>query len=156
MEDPAQSPPEHRSRREFLANLVMGTGVTLGVGSLCLRFFEYLYPVVEPVKLVEVLAAKSSDVPLGAVHFVQLAEGPVMIENVGGQLHAFSAICTHMGCIVKWHPELNEFVCPCHHGIYGIEGNNISGPPPRPLNKLAVKVHDDNVYVMIPAQKVQT
>lgn len=80
----------------------------------------------------------------------------MMIENVGGQLHAFSAICTHMGCIVKWHPELNEFVCPCHRGVYGIEGNNISGPPPRPLNKLAVKVRDDNVYVMIPAQKVQT
>src|SRR5271168_1347812 len=100
MEEHGQPSPEGRSRREFLANLVMGTGVTLGVGSLFLRFFEYLYPVVEPVKLVEVLAAKSTDIPLGAVHFVQLAEGPVMIENVAGQLHAFSAICTHMGCIV--------------------------------------------------------
>jgi len=156
MEECVQPSAEERSRREFLANLIMGIGVTLGVGSLFMRFFQYLYPVVEPVKLVEVLAAKTSDIPSGAVHFVQLAEGPVMIQNVGGQLHALSAICTHMGCIVKWHPELNEFICPCHRGVYGIDGNNISGPPPRPMGKLAIKVRDGNVYVMIPAQKVQT
>jgi cytochrome b6-f complex iron-sulfur subunit len=155
MEERVQPSQEGRSRREFLANLFMGTGVTLGLGSLFARFFEYLYPVVEPVKLVEVLAAKTTDIPSGAVHFVQLAEGPVMIENVGGQLDALSAVCTHMGCIVKWYPELNQFVCPCHRGVYGIEGNNISGPPPRPLNKLSVKVRDGNVYVMIPAQQVQ-
>ncbi len=156
MEEHVQPSPEVRSRREFLANLVMGTGITLGLGSLFVRFFEYLYPVVEPVKMVEVLAAKTTDIPLGAVHFAQLAEGAVMIENVGGQMRAFSAICTHMGCIVKWHPELNQFVCPCHRGIYGADGSNISGPPPRPLTNLAVKARGDDVYVMIPAQKVQT
>jgi hypothetical protein len=73
-----------RSRRDFMANIILGTGTVLGLGSLAYRFLEYLYPVVPPIKLVEVPAGKLDDIPPDGVRLVQLPEGPVMLENAPG------------------------------------------------------------------------
>jgi Rieske Fe-S protein len=46
---------------------------------------------------------------------------------------ALSNICSHMQCDVHWDQQLGQFLCPCHGGLYNIEGANIGGPPPQPL-----------------------
>jgi cytochrome b6-f complex iron-sulfur subunit len=142
-----------RSRREFFADAVMSVGAFLGLGGLAFRFFQYLYPVLPPVKFVEVFASKEASIPPGGVLFVNLPEGPVMLEKSGGQVRALSAVCTHLGCTIRWHSALNEFVCPCHGGVYARDGHVISGPPPRPLKELNVKLRSERVYVLMQAQK---
>jgi cytochrome b6-f complex iron-sulfur subunit len=142
-----------RSRRDFVANLILGTGTILGLGSLAYRFLEYLYPVIEPVKLVEVPAGAPDDIPSDGVRLVQLPQGPVLLEKADSEVRALSAICTHLGCTVQWHPEEKKFICPCHQGIYDFNGNVVSGPPPRPLEKLPVKVREGQVFVLMNSLK---
>ncbi|PAF48620.1 ubiquinol-cytochrome c reductase iron-sulfur subunit [Helicobacter sp. 13S00401-1] len=50
-------------------------------------------------------------------------------------------ICTHLGCIPIWKPDINQFFCPCHGGEYTEDGINIAGtPPPRPFDMPPFKV----------------
>jgi cytochrome b6-f complex iron-sulfur subunit len=114
---------------------------------------EYLYPVVPPVKLVEVPAGSASEIPADGVRLMHLPEGPVMLEKADNEVRALSAVCTHLGCIVAWHPEAKKFICPCHQGMYDLNGNVLSGPPPRPLEKLQVKLRDGQIYVLMPSLK---
>lgn len=43
--------------------------------------------------------------------------------------------CTHLGCTVNWKAEAQAFVCPCHDAKFNIDGQVLSGPPPRPLDR---------------------
>ncbi len=69
------------------------------------------------------------------------------VRRKGDELIALSAVCTHLGCNVRFEEDRGEFVCPCHAGVYDMEGKNIAGPPPAPLSRLPVKVEDDVVFV---------
>lgn len=68
---------------------------------------------------------------------------------------AYSAICTHMGCTVDWHPKSQKpapyphIFCPCHQSMYDIfEGAKVvSGPAPRPLPQLPLKINPNNEIV---------
>lgn len=60
-----------------------------------------------------------------------------------------SAVCTHTGCNVTWHPDEDKFICPCHGGTYDIDGEVISGPPPRPLAKLPFRIENDRILVRL-------
>ena len=142
-----------RPRREFMANVILGVGTTLGLGSLAFRFLEYLYPIVLPIKLVEVPAGSVNEIPPDGVRLVHLPEGPVMLEKADSEVHALSAICTHLGCIIAWNPKAREFICPCHGGRYDFNGNVVFGPPPRPLEKIQVKVRDGKVFVLLQSIK---
>lgn len=53
-----------------------------------------------------------------------------------------SPVCTHMGCNVVWSGEAQRFLCPCHGGQYTVDGRNVAGPPPRPLDRLPVRIDD--------------
>ncbi|MBS1718761.1 MAG: ubiquinol-cytochrome c reductase iron-sulfur subunit [Armatimonadetes bacterium] len=55
--------------------------------------------------------------------------------------------CTHLGCRVKYQTEHHKFVCPCHGGVFDDEGNNKSGPPPKPLERHPVKIEGGKVWI---------
>ena len=67
-----------------------------------------------------------------------------LILTADGTPKAFSLVCTHFGCIVKWIPADKDFFCPCHAGKFDADGQVISGPPPKPLTQLKV-VKDGNI-----------
>lgn len=69
------------------------------------------------------------------------------VKRDGDKLFALSATCTHLGCNVRWREETHQFVCPCHAGVYDENGDNVSGPPPKPLMRLPAKIKDDVVLV---------
>jgi len=50
-----------------------------------------------------------------------------------GNITVFAINCTHLGCPVRWFPESNLFMCPCHGGVYYADGSHAAGPPPRGL-----------------------
>ena len=63
-------------------------------------------------------------------------------------LSALSTTCTHLGCGVGWSEERRVFLCPCHGGVYAEDGTVLSGPPPRPLERLAVYVDGGRLRVL--------
>jgi len=72
-----------------------------------------------------------------------------------GKIIAFSAACTHMGCIVNWSASDRKFHCPCHGGVFSEYGKKDNSSAPilylTPLPRLDTKVENGNVYVRVPA-----
>lgn len=64
-----------------------------------------------------------------------------MVHPSGETFVAFNAACTHAGCPVQFDSSRMQFVCPCHGGIYDARtGTVLQGPPPAPLQSIAVRV----------------
>lgn len=68
-------------------------------------------------------------------------------RRTDGELEAFSVYCTHTGCPVSWVEEGGMFLCPCHGGVFDHDGRVTSGPPPRPLDRAAVRVRGGRVEI---------
>ena len=61
---------------------------------------------------------------------------------------AFSTICTHLGCPVRWLSTADLFMCPCHGGVFYADGEVASGPPPKPLNRYPVRINNNDVQIL--------
>ncbi|MBI4539565.1 MAG: Rieske (2Fe-2S) protein [Gemmatimonadetes bacterium] len=135
-------------RRRALELIIGGALVALGIGTAI--------PVVGYVRGTRragehggtrVLVGNLEDLPPGSGMKVALEDQPVLVLNVGGEVKAFSAICTHLGCIVLWD-EGGQFIhCPCHDGRFDTNGQVISGPPPAPLPAIPVAVEEGRIYL---------
>lgn len=136
-------------RREFFANLALSVAGFLGLGGLTGRFIQYLYPVVPPEQVVEVPAGPRALVPPGGGVVLSLPTGQIALVDAGGELRAFSAVCTHLGCIVRWQPDMEHLYCACHGGMFDRGGQVAGGPPPRPLPQYPVEVREGQVFVKI-------
>ncbi|MFH1700148.1 MAG: ubiquinol-cytochrome c reductase iron-sulfur subunit [Candidatus Zixiibacteriota bacterium] len=71
----------------------------------------------------------------------------IIIVTPEGELKALSATCTHLDCTVQHRPDLGIIWCSCHNGRYDLNGNNISGPPPKPLEKYIVNEVEDEISI---------
>ena len=92
---------------------------------------------------------KVEDFPTGQAKVVSVNDKPIMIiNNKTGGMKAFSAICTHLGCIVSWNDRKSTIQCPCHDGFFNpVTGAVVSGPPPKPLASYELVVRDGKVMV---------
>jgi Rieske Fe-S protein len=96
--------------------------------------------------------AALADVPVGsALMFAYPGEhDPCLLIRLDEQrLVAFSQKCTHLSCAVI--PKLEEGVlhCPCHEGYFDLEtGQNIAGPPPRPLPEIELAIEGGEVFAV--------
>jgi Rieske Fe-S protein len=144
------SAPEPRDvpRRHFI-NVLLGTGLLASAASFLYPILKYLVPPKAPdMGNDAVLAAKTSELkPKTAKTFRFGARPGLLVETAPGEYHALSATCTHLGCTVQYRPDLNEIWCACHNGIYDLNGRNVSGPPPRPLQVFDVQVRGDEIFV---------
>jgi cytochrome b6-f complex iron-sulfur subunit len=137
-------------RREFFANAFLGVAGLLGISVLGERFLAFLYPVVPSEREVEVPIASRSALPPGGGMVVHSPVGHIALEDVNGEVRAFSAVCTHLGCIVKWQPGPNQvWFCECHRGKYDRDGRVTGGPPPRPLDRVPVEVRGDQIIAKL-------
>ena len=70
------------------------------------------------------------------------------IEELTQQINVMSNHCAHLGCPVRWFPDRSEMLCPCHGGIYDINGGLLAGPPPQDLFKYDFEIREDGgIYV---------
>ncbi len=68
--------------------------------------------------------------------------------NTEQGVKAFSAICTHLGCVVAWNDMIGVIQCPCHDGRFNPStGVVVSGPPPGPLPPIPVTVEGDQIFL---------
>lgn len=75
------------------------------------------------------------------------AQSVFVTQNPAGQLEVLSAICPHLGCTVSWQQARDRFVCPCHGGQFQADGQHISGPPPRGMDRLPSQVQNGQLQV---------
>jgi menaquinol-cytochrome c reductase iron-sulfur subunit len=72
----------------------------------------------------------------------------------GDAVVAFAPQCTHLGCAYHWVEDKQYFLCPCHTSTFSIDGQVLSGPAPRALDRLAVRVDRGKVLIGPAAHKI--
>ncbi len=73
------------------------------------------------------------------------------VTEDGQNVKVFSNVCTHLSCRVNWHPERGGFFCPCHDGLFGLNGQVLAGPPPRPLDQFQTKIENGQIQILLEA-----
>jgi Rieske Fe-S protein len=130
-------------------NILLGTSVVATLGAILYPIFKFMVPpeIVEAVQN-SVSGGKLNDIPPNSGKIFKFGSKPgILIRTVSGDVKAFSASCTHLDCIVQYDPAGKQIVCNCHGGKYDLNGKNVSGPPPRPLEEYTVNVKGDDITV---------
>lgn len=133
------------TRREFLSDVTLSALGIAGLGALVVSY-QYFLPNVlfEPSS---VFRAGNPDLfPQNSVTFMQ--DQQVYIVRTDQGFYAVSAVCTHLGCITEWKPDLNVIACPCHGSVFRTDGTKIDGPAPRPLPHFSLTLTPDGELVV--------
>lgn len=75
--------------------------------------------------------------------------GTAYAVRAAGGLYVLSNICTHLGCPVRWSDQARRFQCPCHGGVFDVNGRVTAGPPPRPLQRYPFRVVNGVLQIRI-------
>lgn len=142
------SPAESESKRSFLKILLSGSLVALA-GAIIYPLLSYLKPPPQgEVEVSSVKAGKLSEIPRDSGAIVKFGSKPViLVRTAEGDLRAFAATCTHLACTVQYRKDMSLIWCACHNGKYDLNGRNVSGPPPRPLDEYRVVIQGDEVVI---------
>ena len=90
--------------------------------------------------------ASTSAIPVGSGKIFD-TQTVVVTQPTAGEYKAFSAVCTHMGCIVN-QISSGRIDCPCHGSEYSIsDGAVLAGPAPRPLSAKQIKITGDSIFL---------
>jgi len=136
------------TRRDFL-RLVNYTAAAIGLGAVVGPVIAYFFPAdLREMPAEPVLVGGVAELPLGSSKTVRFGRYPALIVHTKAGLRAYSAVCTHFACIVKWDAGRGQIACPCHEGYFAVEdGAVIAGPPPAGLTPLAITVEGEEIYL---------
>ena len=137
------------SRRDFL-NWFLGTAVGGFILSVFYPLSRYLIPpkAEESTSRTVTLSIKPQEVKANSGQIFRFGSQPaILVKTSGGELKAFSASCTHLACIVQFRADISHIWCACHNGHFDLNGKNIEGPPPKPLEEYAVNVRGEQIVV---------
>jgi Rieske Fe-S protein len=83
--------------------------------------------------------------------FTQVVDRTVvyLLKTGDNQVRAMHSTCTHLGCRTSYDRETRRILCPCHGGVYDLNGQVVAGPPPSPLPQLNARIEDGNVFVQV-------
>ena len=136
------------SRREFI-HLLLGGGFLAFLSSAFYPILRYLLPPAGTEGSVSsVVAAKAGELAPNSGKIFRFGDKPgLLILTEKGTYKAFSAVCTHLNCTVQYQSESKGILCACHNGRYDLNGQVVSGPPPKPLQQFKVAQRGDDVIV---------
>ena len=143
--------PSEVTRRSFL-DLVLKGGVVVWLGAMVAPAFSYLWPAHSGgSKKSTISAGTAKDFGgVGNSKMVKNEGKPIMVIRTAEEGYkAFAAICPHLGCIVKWDAASKSILCPCHAGVFSMDGKVVSGPPPKPLPEYNVVVSGGEVLIKL-------
>ena len=135
-------------RRDFLKYL-LGGSLIAWLASVFYPVLAYLKPPKQgEVEVSSVKVGKLTEIDKESGRIVKFGTKPViLIRTASGELRAFSATCTHLDCTVQFKKDAGIIWCACHNGQYDLNGRNIAGPPPRPLDEYRVIVQAEEVLI---------
>lgn len=139
------------SRRSWVG-WFLGTSASATVVSFLYPILRYLVPpqASEPSLSEFELDVKASDIPANSGRIIPVGGKPVLLfRTASGELKALTAKCTHLDCTVQYRPARSDIWCACHDGTYDAKGANVSGPPPRPLTPLEVKIRGEKITLKL-------
>ncbi len=141
-----QSPPIPRRR---FVEVLLGTGFIATAIAFIYPVLRYLVPPkTSDLGSDSIVAGRVGELKPNSGKIFRFGNRPgLLIRTASGEYRAMSATCTHLSCTVQYRPDLHEVWCACHNGTYDLNGRNISGPPPRPLELFEVRVSGDEIFV---------
>jgi quinol---cytochrome c reductase iron-sulfur subunit, bacillus type len=78
----------------------------------------------------------------------ETADIPCWVRRVDARnFQVFAINCAHLGCPVRWFPQSQLFMCPCHGGVYYADGSRASGPPDRGLFQYLCRIESDQLMI---------
>jgi len=154
----ARHDPRRLSRRQFA---VFGTQVAGGVVAVLLGIpivGFLISPLFRREQVVwrevgDIAAVPDAQPTKFEVSFPQEAwtqvdiKAAVYVVKRDGNTRVFSNVCSHMQCPVRWESALEQFLCPCHGGLYDMNGTNVGGPPPKPLPQYVHRIEGTTLFV---------
>lgn len=161
MEDQTDNAENKVNRQNFLKTAIAGIGGFITIGMAIPAIAYIIGPALQQNQ-------QEESIQLGPVSKVELGEPTLFKVSVqrstgwitneeeisvyvytenGRDFIALSNVCTHLGCRVRWITDQSEFFCPCHNGVFDKNGNVVSGPPPRPLDRYEVTVENDQLLI---------
>jgi len=139
--------PEPQRRR--LVHFLLGGGLLASVASFFYPVLRYLVPPASAdLGTDSVVAGKVGDLKPNTGKIFRFGNKPgLLILTTEGEYRALSATCTHLDCTVQYRGDVHQIWCACHNGFYDLNGRNVAGPPPRPLETYEVHVRGDEIVV---------
>ncbi len=138
--EPNPEASKELNRRDFFLKLGLGS-LSIAAAGTTVFAYQFLSPNVlfEPSPIVN--AGRPDSYPMDSVT-LDVNSGIYLIHTKEG-FFALGAVCTHLGCLTAWKPELGIIACPCHGSKFKREGEKIEGPAPKPLPWLRTWVSDE-------------
>ncbi len=165
------------SRRRFLGYATVGIGAIVAALVATPLIGSLISPILEKKKVETewVELGKTADFEEGQPTMVQWVTSRMdrwfmetapravwVVKQDRENFTVFNPRCTHLSCSYSWKlkgephqtaygsamPDKDHFFCPCHDGIFGIDGTVLAGPPPRPLDTLPVKVENGKLFTI--------
>ncbi len=154
-------PPELLSRRTLLNRVIFGLGAAAGAVVSVPILAYLLSPLIKPApqiwrdlgpvddyqvgQTIEKSIQEPSPLPWAG----QTSQTAVWVRRDSkDQFTVFTVGCTHLGCPVRWMPDANLFLCPCHGGVYYSDGTVAAGPPPKPLPRYENQIKDGRLQIL--------
>lgn len=138
------------SRRKFISVCLGGVAALAVAGFAAVVYPVFRYYLVPPTdnnSKGKITIPLKDIVADDAKFFEYNGAAAVLVKKLDGGLVALSAVCPHLGCIVQWEKERQDFLCPCHAGYFTPDGEVISGPPPRALARIPFSVTNGAVTI---------
>jgi len=146
-------------RREFFVRMGLGS---MGIATAGTAVFAYQF--LSP----NVLYEPSPVVNMGKPESYQLdsvtldVDARIFVIHAQEGFFALNAVCTHLGCLTAWKPDLGIIACPCHGSKFAVfqpsdkkPGEKIEGPAPKPLPWLKMSLSDDGELIVDRAQEIR-
>ncbi|HDZ25283.1 hypothetical protein LCGC14_0559430 [marine sediment metagenome] len=135
------------SRRQFLNGLLGGWLAAL-LASFLYPVIKFVFPPTrEPDQVILPFADFRQMGPNSVKTFLWGAKPGILKKKDDGSLLAFVGVCTHLDCNVSYLADQRKFFCACHDGWYDENGQNIGGPPPKPLRRLVVSIEEEDLII---------
>jgi Rieske Fe-S protein len=162
LDQPAPSPSILRtSRRTWFVRVIQGVHATIGATLAYILGSAVLAPSMTRREPLWLTAVNLAALPDGEPHPVTLRvarpDGAteavdrrvVFLVRSGERVRALDSTCTHLGCRTRVNPEAQVIECPCHGGVYDVQGQVVAGPPPRRLTELPTRIEGGRVLVQV-------
>jgi Rieske Fe-S protein len=146
---PPRTPAAGASRRGFL-DWLLGTAAAALAVAVAYPVIRYVIPppAGESAATSVTLDFGPDEVAANTGRIFKFGSKPgILVKTASGELRAFSGTCTHLGCIVQYREDFGHIWCACHNGHFDLNGINVQGPPPAPLEPYVVNVRGTQIVV---------
>jgi cytochrome b6-f complex iron-sulfur subunit len=127
------------NRREFLY-YIWGASLVMLLGQSGAFFVWYALPRFKEGEFGGTFVFPGADVPNVGSAPLEVPEGRIWLSNGSEGLLALYAVCTHLGCLPGWSATEFRFECPCHGSRFELNGDYITGPAPRGMDRYSTTI----------------